>query len=155
MACVYWIHHPDHIDILTQGYIGFTSMTPSKRWNSHKSHANKKNPLNTPLHKAIRKYKTELIFKVLFIGGIDYCLDIEKKLRPDFKIGWNLAPGGDKPSIGRKSTNAERAHFSKIFKGRRHTEEHKKKVSEFHKGKKHRLGHSPSIETRKKNWRLA
>lgn len=148
MACVYWIRHPDHTDLFTQGYIGFTSVLPRKRWNCHK-HIAKKNKANYPICNAIRKYGDELIFKILVIGEREYCLDLEKKLRPKNEIGWNLGIGGEAPSLGRKATQAERDYHSKIRKGRKRSEAWKKLMSKKLKGRT-TIGRPHSAETKKK-----
>jgi len=94
-ACsVYWIHHPDHSDMLTQGYIG-VSKNIKTRFASHKN-----NPSNEHLKHAIEKYGWDtLVKKVLLIGDEAYCLTIEAKLRLTDKIGWNVVAGGGKPPV--------------------------------------------------------
>lgn len=100
MAFVYWIHLPSHTDIKTEGYVGFTSKTVKHRIKVHKALAISKNSRDYPIYNAIRKYGDELLVKTLVEGDIDYCLEIEYKLRPSTKIGWNIAVGGDKPMYG-------------------------------------------------------
>ena len=92
-ACsVYWIHHPDHSDMLTQGYIG-VSTNIRTRWNRHKREAQ-----NPHLNNAIKKYGWDaLVKKVILIADEDYCLMIEAKLRAENEIGWNIVKGGGKP----------------------------------------------------------
>ena len=99
MTSVYWIAHKDHTDIFSQGYVG-VSNNVEYRWNTHKS-------LKTNVHlkNAINKYGWDnLVKKVVLIGEEDYCLEIENKLRPADKIGWNLVCGGGKPpsALGKK-----------------------------------------------------
>jgi len=94
MTSVYWIAHKDHSDIFSQGYVGVSNNVKS-RWNTHKS-------LKTNVHlkNAITKYGwNNLVKKVVLIGEEDYCLEIENKLRPADKIGWNLVCGGGKPPV--------------------------------------------------------
>ena len=91
-SVVYWIHHPDHTDMLSQGYIGVTN-NAKVRWNQHKN-----NNENVHLKHAMNKYVWDnLIKEVIVIADRDYCLDLELKLRPDNKIGWNLIMGGGNP----------------------------------------------------------
>jgi len=35
MAVVYWIHLPEHTDIASQGYVGVSNTTASKRFTHH------------------------------------------------------------------------------------------------------------------------
>lgn len=93
MACVYWIRLPEHTDIFSQGYVGVTKKTLSKRYGQHVQ-ASKKNPNLTHLSSAINKYSDRLIASVVLIAEEEYCYDVENKLRPDIKIGWNLCAGG-------------------------------------------------------------
>lgn len=93
-SCVYWIRCPDHTDMFTQGYIG-VSKNAEKRFNQHlKSSGNKR------LKFAIQKYGWDnLIKSIVLIAEKDYCLDIEKKLRPLNQIGWNIVSGGGNPPL--------------------------------------------------------
>jgi len=47
---VYWIHHAEHTDMFTQGYIGVTNNI-AKRFETHKNR-----PSNIHLKNAINKY---------------------------------------------------------------------------------------------------
>ena len=92
-ACsVYWLRLPEHTDMFAEGYVGVSSKS-KLRWNQHfvrKENAHLKN--------AIQKYGWDNIVKqVILISDRDYCLDIEKKLRPTSSIGWNIAVGGGNP----------------------------------------------------------
>ena len=93
-SSVYWIRHPDHTDILTQGYVGVSSNI-ARRWGRHANHTQ-----NAHLANAIKKYGWDnLIKQVLLVGKKQYCLDIEKKLRSIKETGWNLIVGGGQPPI--------------------------------------------------------
>jgi hypothetical protein len=140
VATIYWIHHPDHTDIATQGYIGFTQKTLEHRYKKHIERS-KNVKRSGRLGAAIRKYgHDKLILKPLFIGHAEYCLEMENKLRPKCSIGWNTGPGGSKTTLGRKATPEQRAHFSKVHSGRPHSEEWRRMMSEKFKGRKFRLG---------------
>jgi hypothetical protein len=81
---------------MTQGYIG-VSGNVEQRWSSYK-YLEKKT--NNYLKNAIKKYGWEnLVKSVVLVADKDYCLDIEKKLRPADKIGWNLVVGGGYPPV--------------------------------------------------------
>jgi predicted GIY-YIG superfamily endonuclease len=123
---VYWIHHPEHTDMFTQGYVGITNNT-KKRFEGHKNR-----PANAHLKHAIKKYGWDNLLKtVILVADETYCLMIETKLRAENKIGWNLVKGGGMPPIFNKS-------------GWKHTKESNEKNRLAHLGKTH------SIESRKK-----
>jgi len=87
---LYWIRHPEHTDITTQGYVGI-SVDFERRMKQHK-----RNEDTIPmLVKAKRKYGWDnLINSIVLIGSQEYCKLIESKLRPTPYIGWNNAQGG-------------------------------------------------------------
>jgi phage FluMu protein Com len=109
--------------MFSQGYIG-VSNNVKKRWYGHKL-----KPQNGHFSNAVNKYGWDnLVKKVILIGEEKYCLDVELKLRPEKKIGWNLVAGGGKPpsSLGRKfgPMSAEtKAKVSAAKKGFKHTPE--------------------------------
>lgn len=91
---LYWIHTKEHTDIFSQGYVG-VSMKPEWRFYQHL-----RNALNP---KEYKKYRTEfreamankeVIYQIVLCSTSAYCYEIEGKLRPTWKIGWNLAAGG-------------------------------------------------------------
>jgi len=89
---LYWISHPNHTDIFSQGYVGISNRYKRRLW----EHENLNQ--NTHLKRAIAKYGWDnLVKKVMLIGDTEYCLDVELKLRPTDKIGWNIVKGGGKP----------------------------------------------------------
>lgn len=90
---VYWIHKPEHTDIFTEGYVGITSKTVDVRYRQHVA-ASTPNGNNLPINKAIRKYGDSLIVDTVLVGTIEYCAEIENKLRPESWIGYNVHPGG-------------------------------------------------------------
>lgn len=123
-ACsVYWVHHPDHSDMLTQGYIG-VSKNVKTRFSSHKN-----SPSNEHLKRAIKKYGWDtLVKKVLLIADEAYCLMIEAKLRAADQIGWNVVAGGGMPpnALGKvfgPMSEETKAKVSASKKGHRHTPE--------------------------------
>lgn len=117
MSVVYWIHSNNQTDITSQGYIGITNNFDNRMF-SHKSVSSK---IDYPLYKAINKYGWDnLIKEVLLIGDDLYCKFIEKKLRPNKRIGWNIAIGGDVPPSmkGCKQTKLHIENRSNALKGR-------------------------------------
>ena len=179
VSCVYWVHRPEHTDILRQGYVGISRRFERRIWEHLKLTQNKY------LKNAINKYGWDnLVKEKVLIGKEDYCLEIEAKLRPADKIGWNLVKGGNKPPVNRWNAGTK-GLMTSWLKGKSLPEEIKQKVSvgvkklwqdpeyrqrmsDVHKGKpspmagkKHspetiekirlaKIGKKPSIETRKK-----
>jgi group I intron endonuclease len=157
---VYWIRTQDHTDIFNQGYVGISNNV-EKRWYDHKTYTK-----NAHLKNAIQKYGWDnLVKEVILIADESYCLDIETKLRPSDKIGWNIVMGGGKPpsSLGRKYVRSEewkeKQRLSKIGrpawnKGIKLTEEQKDKqfnLAEYMKDKvRYMTGKQHSQETKDK-----
>jgi group I intron endonuclease len=157
MVSVYWIHHPEHTDMFTQGYIG-VSKDLKKRWNDHAKRTG-----NLHLKRAIKKYGWDnLVKEVVLVAEETYCLMIEAKLRTEDKIGWNIIKGGGMPpsSLGMKFTRSEEYKQKQSFakkgkpswnKGIKYTKEQKAKVfklSEYMKDKPHgMLGKTLPLES--------
>lgn len=96
-ANVYWIHRKDHTNVFTQGYIGITNNI-KRRWYKHKTLTQ-----NMHLKNAINKYGWDnLVKEVILIADNDYCLSVEKILRPSKDIGWNIVEGGGMPPKNNK-----------------------------------------------------
>lgn len=127
MAVVYWIHHPDHTDMFSQGYVGVSNRIDS-RFEEHKVR-----PVNPHLKHAIKKYGWDsLVKKVLIIADEAYCLAMEAKLRAEDAIGWNIVKGGGKPPVA--IGNKYRLGIPGWSKGKKLSAEHCKNLSESHKG---------------------
>jgi len=134
-CCVYWIHLPNHINIMNDGYIG-VSTSFNTRMTIHKNST--EHPI---LKNAINKYGWDnLIKEKILIASEQYCYFMENKLRPFAKIGWNVAIGGDKPCgmIGRKHSKISKekmsiSHTNKVRN--KHTIETKSKISNSRIGK--------------------
>lgn len=96
MAELYWIHLPEHTDMFSEGYVGVTKHTALQRFRGHKKAANHtKRNTSSPVYNAIRKYGSELIISTIVVAAWDYVLDLEAKIRPTPKIGWNILSGGE------------------------------------------------------------
>lgn len=95
MTCsVYWIRCKDHTDMFSQGYIG-VSKNAGRRFAQHQSRSE-----NPHLKHAIEKYGWENLVKTeILISNEAYCLEVETKLRPTEKIGWNICVGGGMPPL--------------------------------------------------------
>lgn len=177
VSCVYWVHRPEHTDILRQGYVGISKRFKRRIWEHLKLTQNRY------LKNAINKYGWDnLVKEKVLIGKEDYCLDIEAKLRPEDKIGWNLIKGGNKPPVtagnfkkgmtawnkGKAWTDEAKAKVSAGVAKLWQDPEYRQRMLDAHKGKlspmtgkKHspesiekmrqsKIGKKPSIETRKK-----
>ncbi len=107
---VYWIHLPEQINIVVEGYVGI-AMNFEQRMFAHKSCA--KTGKEQTLYKAIRKYGWDnLVKEIILISNEDYCLEIEKKLRPTPRMGWNIAIGGDFSGSHLKGTKQSEQHLA-------------------------------------------
>lgn len=96
MAVLYWIHHKDETDFLTQGYVGVASNF-ARRLASHK-------------HR-FKSLWNWLIVKQLLISTKEYCFEIEEKLRPSRNIGWNKSAGGYRNNVMFGSDNPNKGKF--------------------------------------------
>lgn len=122
MAEVYWIHLPEHTDMFSEGYIGITSHTAERRFKSHVKESKRSSRKKYRIHNAIAKYMESIIVETLVICSMEYATELEQKLRPLPKIGWNTLAGGQNVKLLRDAkTNMN------------HSEESKKKMSEIHK----------------------
>ena len=120
---VYWIHHPSHTDMFTQGYIGITTRF-ARRMFEHK-----KLSTNKYLSNAIKKYGWDnLIKEVVLVADKEYCVDVETKLRSGDEIGWNLVKGGGIPPVNRWNKGTK-GLMTSWLKGKKLPDEIKKKVS--------------------------
>lgn len=147
---VYWHHLKSHDNPELQGYIGVTHTT-SSRFSSlsicYKA--------NTKFFEAIKKYgENNIVTTILYDGltkeGAEF---LERKLRPDTDLGWNIRQGGGCNAKNAESTNekisivkkSQEYPYDKIF-----TPETRKKISLSKMGNKNRLGMHNSEETRRK-----
>jgi hypothetical protein len=86
VCCLYWIYDDswtDHgfpcPDVTRDGYVGVTD-DPYRRIEKQ--------------HKKNRRFPRGFSCHVLLVGTREYCHEIERRLRPWYNIGWNVAPGG-------------------------------------------------------------
>jgi predicted GIY-YIG superfamily endonuclease len=120
--CVYWVRHADHTDLLTQGYVGVTAHFERRMTEHHKSTGNRH------LRHAVQKYGWDsLVKEQILVANEDYCLEIEAKLRPADKIGWNLVKGGGHPPVA--VGNKYKLGTPPWNKGKPHSDKTKQKLS--------------------------
>jgi hypothetical protein len=123
-VCVYWIRHKDHADIFSQGYVGISNDFET-RLRNHKS-----KPTNIHMKNVLNKYGWEnLIKEKVLISTQEYCIDVEKQLRPVDFIGWNQTFGGNIPPKPQKG----------MGKGRKIPQETIDKMLKTRKGYKHNM----------------
>lgn len=126
------------------GYIGFTSKTVEKRMASHYKAVNRKDQEHYTFYRALKKYSDKLVVTTLVEGSDEYCLEIERKLRPEPDIAWNISCGGGAPMLGRKHSEEGKQRIAEGGKGRVMSDFNKQQLSKANKGK------IVSEETRKK-----
>lgn len=141
-SCLYWIRHISHDDMFTQGYIGVSKYGMAKRLREHYFDASRGS--SNTVHKAMRKYGEGIVATEILRADPEYCLEVERKLRPSPGIGWNICAGGSAPQLGRALTQFQKDCVSRAQKGRPRTDDERRKVSEKSKGRK------PSEEARRK-----
>ena len=140
---VYWIRCQDHTDMTSQGYIG-VSKNADRRFIEHS-----RSKENRHLKFAIQKYGWDNLVKTqILIAEEDYCLDIERKLRPADGIGWNIVVGGGKPpsSLGKRYKTGKPSWN----KGKIMSAETRAKVSKAAKEQWTRLGMREVLSNAKK-----
>jgi group I intron endonuclease len=141
---VYWIRCQDHTDMMSQGYIG-VSKDASARFTQHF-----KRTQNRHLKFAIEKYGWDnLIKSQILIADQEYCLEIERKLRPVDGIGWNCVAGGGKPPVNRWNLGTKGV-VKAWNKGLKMSDETRAKVSAAAKEQWTRLGMRDLLSSFKK-----
>lgn len=91
---LYWIRLPEHTDITSQGYIGITGQSVTKRFNQHRNDARRSKARKKSIFKQELINNPNLIIETLLVSDYDYVKNLERLLRPDSNIGWNRALGG-------------------------------------------------------------
>ena len=96
-----------------EGYIGVTNNT-ERRWRDHEvGNSNSKH-----LQNAIKKYGWKnLITQVLVLAEEDYCFQVEKQLRAENNMGWNIVRGGGNPP-NQKGVKRSQATIDRIKEAR-------------------------------------
>ena len=118
LFAIYWIRLQGHTDMFSQGYIGVTGQGVDERYRQHlKNAASEDKRRSSPiLAKAIRKHgKDNMIITTVVLGDRDYIYELERKLRPVDRIGWNTISGGNSSPV--------------------HSEEVRKKIGDSNRGK--------------------
>lgn len=140
MAIIYWIRRPEHTDIFKEGYVGVTARDLEDRIADHVRASNGNGKSAYAVHRAIKSIGIDnLVYSTVLIAEEDYCYDVEHKLRPQKRIGWNIAEDGSKPPSrkGVKLPQEEKDRISKIWKGKKRSPESVQKSVQSRKGFKH------------------
>lgn len=96
---------------LDEGYVGVTSDTSKRRW----KHYNE--PVNGKV-KTVLDGGEEMELVILVIGNKDYCLELERALRPHCDIGLNSKSGGLSGSFSDETKSKMSGHKLGIPTGR-------------------------------------
>lgn len=106
---VYHICRSGDTDDLNKGYIGI-SCEHEGRWGRHKAGYSG----SVIVNRAYEKYD-DIVERVLVIGSKEYCQEVEEKLRPSERIGWNIAKGGGMPPnlSGKVMSDEQKAKIGK------------------------------------------
>ncbi len=139
---VYWIHHKNHYDVLSDGYVGISSNV-DERFKKHKK-------LNTNKHlsNSILKYKDNVMFDVIHSGLEQELAEfVEFEYRSKENIGWNIAIGGGIPpnAKGRKKSKQSIDKWRDTRHGYTHSDETRMKISKTKIGTKHTKEHNKKI----------
>lgn len=127
---LYWIRKNTDTDIFTEGYVGVT-INPDARWKSHLYYA-KTNKRNHKLYNALRKSE-DFSMQIIVCSNVDYCLNLENKLRPLTNIGLNHAEGGRATQQGRLDYNYSSDVKQKISEGVKRAYKENKEFAEKQK----------------------
>lgn len=109
-ACVvYHICREGDVGNLEAGYIGISSEY-EERWSRHKAGYSG----SVIVNRAYEKYD-DIVENIVVIGSKEYCQEIEGKLRPSERMGWNIARGGGLPPnlSGKVMSNEQKAKIGK------------------------------------------
>jgi hypothetical protein len=151
VACVYWIHLPEHKDISSEGYVGVTSYSLEFRFDRHLNNTMNERKVCYRLEESLRVYgRHGVIVQKTLEGSAEYCLAVEAKLRPSPNIGWNLCMGGRKTSLGLRRSEATKAKINAAKVGRPRSFETRAKLSIRLMGNKCATGSIRTVETRAK-----
>ena len=128
LCYLYHIRRQCHAGVLQEGYIGI-SYYPETRFKQHLCRKT-----NRHLSAAIEKYD-DIQLDIITFGSRSEMLRLEKYLRPNSEIGWNICDGGGDPPDtsqywkGRKRTPEHQANLNLALKGRKTQEETRKRLS--------------------------
>ncbi len=140
---LYWIRNQSHSDIFSEGYVGITTKSVIKRFQQHLYYSKRS---NSHLSNALKKYKDSIVVEEILIGSVEYCLDVESKLRKEKNIGWNSDSGGavvaklggiQKPAVSERISNSLKFRYEQdpTYSARAGGKNLGKKLSDLHRKK--------------------
>jgi hypothetical protein len=112
---VYWLHDDSCVCPWRHGYIGI-----SARWEKRVKE-----------HRWSKRWPDNFQVTILFRGSEAECFNLEMKLRPGHRIGWNPARGGNNNgrTLGYKHSDQSRANVSASLRGKKKSDEHRRKLA--------------------------
>lgn len=122
---VYWIRKDSMTDIFNEGYVGI-STDPATRLAQHK-----RNAKSNSHHKYKKEFREVLLsddfkFELILCGTAEYCMEVERKLRPFLFIGWNRAEGGNGAFVykhGLTDTKIAKAYYNMLTRAKTENED--------------------------------
>jgi hypothetical protein len=121
---------PEHTDITTEGYVGFTKYSAKSRWTRHRREIVKGARRCRGLAEAADRHGLGAMrVRTLVVAPLDERVAIEGRLRPYAHTGWNIGPGGQSPVLGRKHTPESLVKINAHKKGRVVTAETRAKIA--------------------------
>jgi predicted GIY-YIG superfamily endonuclease len=101
MYYVYWIKLPEHTNLVEEGYVGITNDI-GKRFRAHEYSSQTG---DTHFYRAVRLYGWENLEKCIIasVKSKEEVNEIERLLRPNHNIGWNIAIGGQNQDLSEES----------------------------------------------------
>lgn len=145
MHYIYWIKKKDHVDLSSEGYIGYSTDPEYRLKTSHRSMNS-----NTRVSRSIRKYEEDIELIVLYeFETRQEALQKEKELRPKERIGWNVAVGGGSPppektpSTRKKISDTLKAQGASPYSEKTHSPEARSKSKSTRERLKFRTYHNP------------
>lgn len=149
--CVYWIKHKDHTDVTKEGYVGI-SKNIRARISSHNWALRNRNHSAaqcSSLYCAVDKYGFEnLEIKIILFADFQYCEDVERKLRPNMYIGWNIMQGGICPPRGRPPEKSKRVFVKRQVDDETRARMSNSAINRYKYTKHPRLGSKHSEESK-------
>ena len=131
-CCVYWIRRSIHTDIKTEGYVGITNNI-DKRFKQHRDSVDLVN-YTSVITEALREHDDIVFGIVATCDNREDAKAMERSLRPEYRVGWNVAKGGG----GRADYDFSKEHRKNLSIAAKNkppmTKETRRKMSESHTG---------------------
>jgi len=143
-ACyVYWIRRSIHTDIKTEGYVGIT-YNIDQRFKQHRDSVDLLN-YTSVITEALREHDDIVFDIVKTCDNREDAKAMERSLRPEYRVGWNVAKGGGgRPNTPHTEEAKERMRISALNRPPV-TKETREKMSESHTGLRKSAEHRRKI----------